>query len=47
MPGVADAPSDPARPCPAPAQCRELLGAFGEIKTFDLIRDRQTGQSKG
>lgn len=28
-------------------QCRELLGAFGEIKTFDLIKDRQTGQSKG
>ena len=33
---------------PQPAlQCRELLGAFGEIKTFDLIKDRQTGQSKG
>ncbi|PRW56919.1 splicing factor U2af large subunit A-like isoform X1 [Chlorella sorokiniana] len=28
-------------------QCRELLGAFGEIKSFDLIKDRQTGQSKG
>ena len=28
-------------------QCRELLGAFGPIKSFDLIRDRETGQSKG
>jgi len=36
----------PPRPPLAP-QCRELLGAFGEIKTFDLIKDRQTGQSKG
>lgn len=29
------------------AQVRELLAAFGEIKTFELIRDRATGQSKG
>lgn len=28
-------------------QCRELLGAFGAIKTFDLVKDRETGQSKG
>ncbi len=28
-------------------QCRELLGAFGVIKTFDLVKDKETGQSKG
>lgn len=28
-------------------QCRELLGAFGVIKSFDLVKDRETGQSKG
>ena len=28
-------------------QCRELLSSFGAIRTFDLIRDRQTGDSKG
>ncbi len=28
-------------------QCRELLGAFGPIKTFDLVKDRETGHSKG
>eukprot|EP01023_Acetabularia_acetabulum_P035091 TRINITY_DN3306_c0_g1_i6.p1 TRINITY_DN3306_c0_g1~~TRINITY_DN3306_c0_g1_i6.p1 ORF type:complete len:227 (+),score=49.16 TRINITY_DN3306_c0_g1_i6:47-727(+) len=28
-------------------QCRELLGAFGAIKQFDLVRDRETGNSKG
>lgn len=27
--------------------CRELLGSFGAIRTFDLIRDRATGDSKG
>ncbi|GAB4814250.1 hypothetical protein N2152v2_001296 [Parachlorella kessleri] len=28
-------------------QCRELLGAFGAIKSFDLVKDRETGHSKG
>ncbi|KAG2485937.1 hypothetical protein HYH03_015381 [Edaphochlamys debaryana] len=28
-------------------QCRELLGSFGAIKTFDLVKDRDTGNSKG
>lgn len=28
-------------------QCRELLSSFGVIRTFDLIKDRQTGDSKG
>ena len=28
-------------------QCRELLSSFGAIRTFDLIRDRATGDSKG
>jgi len=28
-------------------QCRELLGSFGQIKTFDLVKDRETGNSKG
>jgi len=28
-------------------QCRELLGSFGAIKTFDLVKDRETGNSKG
>eukprot|EP00887_Chlorella_sp_A99_P004859 scaffold4.g4859.t1 len=28
-------------------QCRELLSAFGAIKSFDLVKDRETGQSKG
>lgn len=28
-------------------QCRELLGSFGVIKTFDLVKDRETGGSKG
>ena len=28
-------------------QCRELLGAFGAIRSFDLIKDKETGQSKG
>jgi splicing factor U2AF subunit len=28
-------------------QCRELLGAFGPIKSFDLVKDRETGHSKG
>lgn len=28
-------------------QCRELLGSFGAIKSFDLIKDRETQQSKG
>lgn len=27
--------------------CRELLGTFGVIRTFDLIKDRATGNSKG
>lgn len=27
--------------------CRELLGSFGQIRTFDLIKDRTTGDSKG
>lgn len=28
-------------------QCRELLQSFGAIKTFDLVKDKETGQSKG
>ncbi|CAL8465202.1 g4737 [Coccomyxa elongata] len=28
-------------------QCRELLGSFGVIKSFDLVKDRETGNSKG
>lgn len=28
-------------------QCRELLGSFGSIKSFDLVKDRETQQSKG
>ncbi|PSC72088.1 splicing factor U2af large subunit A-like isoform X2 [Micractinium conductrix] len=28
-------------------QCRELLGSFGTIKLFDLIKDRETGMNKG
>ena len=28
-------------------QCKELLGSFGPIKSFDLVKDRETGQSKG
>lgn len=29
------------------AECEELLGTFGAIKSFVLIRDRNTGHSKG
>ena len=28
-------------------QCRELLGSFGQLKSFDLVKDRETGNSKG
>lgn len=28
-------------------QCRELLGSFGAIKAFDLVKDRDTGLGKG
>ena len=28
-------------------QCRELLGSFGAIKNFDLVKDRETGMGKG
>lgn len=28
-------------------QCRELLMSFGALKAFDLVKDRETGQSKG
>jgi splicing factor U2AF subunit len=28
-------------------QCRELLGSFGPIKSFDLVKDRETGTGKG
>ena len=28
-------------------QCRELLASFGAIKSFDLVKDKETGQSKG
>jgi splicing factor U2AF subunit len=29
------------------AECRELLGSFGGVKSFDLVKDRDTGLSKG
>ena len=29
------------------ADCRELIGSFGQILAFDLIKDRMTGDSKG
>ena len=28
-------------------QCKELLGSFGQLKSFDLVKDRETGNSKG
>ncbi|KAF5842237.1 hypothetical protein DUNSADRAFT_8637 [Dunaliella salina] len=28
-------------------QCRELLGSFGAIKSFELIKDKETGMGKG
>jgi len=28
-------------------QCRELLGSFGAIKSFELIKDKDTGMGKG
>ena len=28
-------------------QCRELLSSFGQLKSFDLVKDRETGNSKG
>lgn len=28
-------------------QCQELLGSFGAVKSFDLIKDRESGMSKG
>ncbi len=28
-------------------QCKELLGSFGAIKSFELIKEKETGQSKG
>ena len=28
-------------------QCHELLSSFGPLKSFDLVRDRETGNSKG
>ena len=28
-------------------QCKELLSSFGPLKSFDLVRDRETGNSKG
>ncbi len=28
-------------------QCKELLGSFGPLKSFDLVKDRDTGTSKG
>eukprot|EP00192_Tetraselmis_astigmatica_P004420 CAMPEP_0117657448 /NCGR_PEP_ID=MMETSP0804-20121206/5336_1 /TAXON_ID=1074897 /ORGANISM="Tetraselmis astigmatica, Strain CCMP880" /LENGTH=493 /DNA_ID=CAMNT_0005463903 /DNA_START=90 /DNA_END=1573 /DNA_ORIENTATION=- len=31
----------------AEEQCKELLQSFGPIKAFDLVRDRDTGNSKG
>lgn len=27
--------------------CRELLSSFGALKSFDLVKDRETGNSKG
>lgn len=28
-------------------QCEELLSSFGPLRSFDLVKDRDTGQSKG
>lgn len=28
-------------------QCRELLQSFGQLKSFDQVKDKETGQSKG
>jgi splicing factor U2AF subunit len=28
-------------------QCRELLGSFGAIKHFEMIKDKETGTGKG
>uniref|UniRef100_A0A7S0USS5 Splicing factor U2af large subunit n=1 Tax=Polytomella parva TaxID=51329 RepID=A0A7S0USS5_9CHLO len=28
-------------------QCREMLGAFGVIKSFDLVKDKEKGTSRG
>lgn len=29
------------------SQCEELLSSFGPLRSFDLVKDRETGQSKG
>ena len=34
-------------PAPADILVSELLGSFGAIKSFDLVKDRETQQSKG
>lgn len=28
-------------------QCRQLLEPFGELQSFELVRDREKGESKG
>lgn len=44
---IRSAHSFPPSSDPSPAQVRELLQAFGVLRGFNLITDRETGASKG